>query len=359
MRIVVKIGSSSLVGPRGTLDHDLINDISQQISQLVREDHQVILVCSGAIATGLGILGQRTRPTKLRALQAASAVGQGALFSKLAAAMMQHEQRCAQVLLTMHDAAHRASWRNARGTLEQLLRWGIVPIVNENDTTATDEITFGDNDSLAAQVAGSLRADLLLLLTDIDGLYTENPSNSAARLIELVEDQSLLDEVDLASEGSHWGSGGMRSKVIAAAMASTSGCGTRIARASSPNVILRAAANEPMGTYFVPKERRESAFQLWLRHAKKVRGRLHIDAGALDAICARGASLLPVGIDRASGAFEPGDAIEIICDDQAVARGICQYGSEELQALITDSSEARGKSEAVHRDEMVLINNGL
>jgi glutamate 5-kinase len=318
--------------------------------------HQVIVVSSGAIATGLGVLGRDRRPTELPALQAASAVGQGALFATWSSLFDTRGLRSGQVLLTMHDAAHRSSWVNARGTLEQLLSWGVVPVVNENDTTATDEITFGDNDALAAQVAVSLGADVLVLLTDTDGLYSEHPDRPDAVLIERVDDHSLLQRIDVASSGSHWGSGGMRSKVIAAEMAGTGGTVTWIARASTPSVVMQIVSGAHVGTRIAAHERSGSAFKLWLRHAKRSRGSIHVDEGARAAVVERGASLLPIGVTSIAGRFHPGDAVDVCgTDGAAFAKGIVEYSSSELSRLIDGAAGARGALEAVHRDQLVLL----
>ncbi|MCW2923258.1 MAG: glutamate 5-kinase [Thermoleophilia bacterium] len=362
MRIVVKIGSSSLVDALGQRQVGLLGRLVDDIATAVAAGHEVVLVSSGAIATGLGILGQSKRPTELPALQAASAVGQGALFATWSSMFELRGVRAAQVLLTMHDAAHRTSWRNARGTLEQLLAWQVVPIVNENDTTATDEITFGDNDALAAQVAVSLEADLLLLLTDTDGLFTEHPENPGARLIERVDDHSLLGRIDTATSGSHWGSGGMRSKVVAAEMASSGGVVTHIARAAADRVVGRIVAGEALGTRIAADARRQaSSFKLWLRYAKRTAGTVVVDAGARAAIVERGASLLPIGIVSADGSFGPGDAVDVAAGDGAAvafAKGIVEYSSSELARLARDPEAARGAPEAVHRDRLVLLGSG-
>lgn len=356
MRIVVKIGSSSLVDDSGHRQVGLLGQLVDDVAAVMGAGHQVVVVSSGAIATGLGILGRDRRPAELPALQAASAVGQGALFSTWSSLFDLRGIRAAQVLLTMHDAAHRSSWLNARGTLEQLLDWQVVPVVNENDTTATDEITFGDNDALAAQVAVALEADLLVLLTDTDGLYTEHPDSPDAQLIASVEDHSLLHRVDTATSGSHWGSGGMRSKVVAAEMAGTGGVVTHIARAGEAGVVGRLLLGEQLGTRIAGHARRGSSFKLWLRYAKHPRGLVHVDAGARQAIVERGASLLPIGVDRVEGAFHPGDAVEVVGPDGApFAKGIAEYSSGELARLAARSDDARGAPEAVHRDQLVLL----
>ena len=355
MRIVVKIGSSSLVSAAGELAHGRIAALVADIATARAAGHDVIVVSSGAIATGLGLLGYATRPRELPALQAASAVGQGALFASWAQLLASHGLVAAQVLLTMHDASHRSSWVNARNTLEQLVAWGSVPIVNENDTTATDEITFGDNDTLAAQVAVSLNAELLVLLTDTDGLYTEHPDSPGAELIHTVDDHSLLHRIDTATSGSHWGSGGMRSKVIAAEMASVGGTATFITDSSAEGVVSRLLAGEHIGTKVVADARRGSSFKLWLRYAKKATGVVVVDEGARNAIIDGGASLLPIGIASVEGGFQAGDAVTVATEAGGeFAKGIVQYAASEINRLIAEKSRARGAPEAIHRDQLVV-----
>lgn len=360
MRIVVKIGSSSLVHQTGEVQRERIDAIVDDIAQALAQGHHVVLVSSGAIATGLGLLQQASRPADLPSLQAASAIGQGALFEVWRRSFDRHRIHAAQVLLTMHDATHRSSWINARNTLERLVEWSAVPVVNENDTTATDEITFGDNDTLAAQVAVAISADSLILLTDTDGLYTEHPSAATATLIEQVDDHSLLRRIDTATPGSHWGSGGMRSKVVAAEMASVAGITTFIANASGDDVVVRVAAGERVGTRIMADTRRGSSFKLWLRYAKQPAGDVHVDAGAWNAIVHNGASLLPVGIDRVEGEFRSGDAVRVVCDPHGgeFARGICEYSAAELRRLLRDKQDARGRDEAIHRDQLAVFTAG-
>ncbi len=357
MRIVVKIGSSSLVHADGTPDHAGIAALVADVAAAHGAGHRVVVVSSGAIATGLGMLGHAERPSELPALQAASAVGQGALFAVWSSLFAQTGLRAAQVLLTMHDATHRTSWVNARNTLDQLLDWGVVPIVNENDTTATDEITFGDNDTLAAQVAVAIEADALLLLTDTDGLYTEHPANPGAQLIDRVDDHSLLRRIDTATPGSHWGSGGMRSKVIAAEMASAGGATTFIAHARAAGIVNRISSGEHIGTRVAADRRQGTSFKLWLRYAKQPRGVLHIDEGASTALVERGASLLPVGITAVEGSFIAGDAVAVHCAVRGgeIARGLVGYASSELTRRIDDRDLQRGAPEAIHRDQLVVF----
>jgi glutamate 5-kinase len=242
----------------------------------------------------------------------------------------------------------------------QLLDWGIVPVVNENDTTATDEITFGDNDTLAAQVAVSLSMDRLVLLTDTDGLYTEHPSSPAAELIRDVHDHSLLRKIDTATPGSHWGSGGMRSKVIAAEMASFGGTVTHIARAGEAGVLARVMSGQPCGTRVDADGRGHSSFKLWLRYAKPATGVLLVDDGAVAALAERGASLLPIGIVGVEGSFSAGDAVEVkrASDGHLVAKGLVDHSAREVSRFVADRERARGQDEAIHRDRLVLIGIG-
>lgn len=359
MRLVAKIGSSSLVGEQGELRLDVLRALVDDIAAVVRAGHEVVLVSSGAIATGLGVLGKTSRPRELPALQAASAVGQGALFATWAGLFGERGIVAAQVLLTMHDAHQRTAYVNARNTLEQLLAWGAVPIVNENDTTATDEITFGDNDTLAAQVAVSLNAHVLVLLTDTDGLYTEHPDTPGAELIEVVDDHSLLRRIDTAGPGSHWGSGGMRSKVIAAEMASVGGTQTEIAHAATPGVLQRAADGERVGTRVLADRRHGSSYKLWLRYAKRARGVVRVDHGAYRAVTASGASLLPVGVVAVDGEFQVGDAVTVECEGVGeFAKGVVEYSSAELLSLAQQRETARGADEAIHRDQLVVYSAG-
>jgi glutamate 5-kinase len=285
-------------------------------------------------------------------LQAAAAVGQGVLQQAWHRALARRGVASAQVLLTAAEVRHRRSYVNARATLETLLRWSVVPVVNENDSTATDEITFGDNDALAAQVAVLLGARLLVLLTDQDGLYTQDPRRPSAELVAEVTDHRLLAEIEVGGRGSAWGSGGMRSKVVAAEMASAGGVPTVICRGGRRGVLAAAIAGEAVGTRFAADARSVSAFKLWVRYGRPAAGRIDVDAGALRALTRDGASLLPVGITAVHGRFTTGDAVEIAGPDgQPFARGLAQVAASELRGAIG----RRGSEPAVHRDELVLL----
>lgn len=355
MLIVIKIGSSSIVDERGVPHHTWLNAVVDDIIAAGMAGHRVIVVSSGAIATGIGLLTLDRRPSDLPSLQAASAVGQGELFSLWAHTFRQRQRQAAQILLTMHDVGHRTAYLNARGTLMKLLDWGIVPIVNENDTTATDEITFGDNDMLAAQVAVAMEADRLLLLTDTDGLYTAHPDEPGSERIDLVDDYSLLKQVDTATVGSHWGSGGMRSKVIAAEMARVGGTESYIARAREANIVSRIAAGEHIGTRILADKRTGSSYKLWVRYAKPSRGTICVDDGAAIALVSNGASLLAVGVSQHEGSFRPGDAVTVQgVDGREIARGIVDCSSEDLARACNNVSHARAMSAVIHRDDLVV-----
>jgi glutamate 5-kinase len=349
--VVVKIGSSTLVDERGRARTRVFGHVAADVAALVADGVPVVVVSSGAIALGLGMLGREARPRQLRELQAASAVGQSVLLQRWERSLARGGVRCAQVLLTAGDVHRRVGYINARRTLETLLDWGVVPVVNENDSTATDEITFGDNDALAAQVAVLLRARMLVLLTDIDGLYDRDPLDPTATLIREVHDHRLLESLDVGGAGSAWGSGGMRSKLVAAEMASTGGVPAVIASGTRPGSLLGAVSGADGGTRFQADPRPLSSYKLWIRYGKPVRGRLAVDSGARRAVIEGGTSLLAVGLTGVDGGFGAGDAVEICHDGTPFAVGITRYPAAELRRL----AGVRGVDEAVHRDNLVVL----
>ena len=361
MTVVAKLGSSIVAGEDGELRTDVLDRVCAQVAGLEKGGEQVVMVTSGAIARGMRLLGLTARPREMDELQAASAVGQGDLFRAYEQRLAGHDVRSAQVLLTASDIGARTNYLNARQTLRRLLEWQIVPVINENDTTATDEITFGDNDFLAAQVAVLVGADLLVLLTDTGGLYTADPRlDPGATLVEHVHDPEALGVLEIGHETSPLGSGGMRSKVVAADMATSAGIPAVIASGLEPGVLGRAWAGEATGTRFAPRPSRQSSFKLWLRYAKPAQGTLCVDAGAARALREGGTSLLPVGIVEVRGSFDAGDAVEIRADDAAVGKGICNYSAAELRRVMGRKSAQvrevlpRATEEAVHRDYFVL-----
>ncbi len=321
----------------------------------------MVVVTSGAIARGMRLMDLPMRPSGMQELQAASAVGQGKLYRTYDELLQARGVKSAQVLLTFFDMSARTHYLNARHTLGKLLDWRVVPVINENDTTTTDEISFGDNDFLAAQVAILIGADRLVLLTDIGGLYSADPRRDpSARLVEEVSAVEALDGLDIGVSTSPLGSGGMRSKVVAAEMATAAGIPVTIADGTDRDEIAKALAGAPTGTRFVPQAGRVSSFKLWLRYAKPARGRVTVDDGAERALRERGTSLLPVGVVEVEGDFEAGDAVEVRCAGRPVGKGIVGYSANELRrikGLKTDEVRKllpRATEEAVHRDYFVL-----
>jgi glutamate 5-kinase len=321
-----------------------------------------VIVTSGAIARGMSLLELPIRPRAMEELQAASAVGQGKLFRVYDELLRDRGVTTAQVLLTFFDLSARTHYLNARQTLRKLLDWRVLPVINENDTTTTDDISFGDNDFLAAQVAVLTGADLLLLLTDTDGLYTADPRRDAgAEHVAEVTDFRRLAALHIGHAGSPLSSGGMRSKVVAAEMATAAGIEAVIASGLAPGIVRAAAAGERVGTRCRPQATRYSSFKLWLKYAKPPQGRVGIDAGAVRALREGGTSLLPVGVVAVDGEFDAGDAVEIARDGgEVIGKGISNYSADELRSVKgLQSAQVRARlpqatEEAVHRDYFVL-----
>jgi glutamate 5-kinase len=361
---VVKLGSTLVADQDGDLREEVLAELCRQVAELCSGGTPVALVTSGAIARGMRLLGMPVRPTGMEELQAASAVGQGPLYAVYSEMLANHGVRSAQVLLTFFDMSARMQYLNARQTLSKLLEWNIVPVINENDTTATDEISFGDNDILAAQVAILMSADLLVVLSDVDALYTKDPSRHGdAEPVREVSDPAQLQDYDIGMSASHLGSGGMRSKVLAAEMATSAGIPVVICNGTIPGLLTRAVTGEEAGTRFHPQERRQSSFKLWLKYAKPSSGTVVVDGGAERALREQGTSLLPVGVVAVEGDFEQGDAVEVAAATdgrRAIGKGITSYSAVELRRVMgLKSSEVRAvlpraTAEAVHRDYFVL-----
>ncbi len=363
MTLVVKLGSSIVAADDGELRADVLDSVCAQVAQLERSGERVVLVTSGAIARGMRLMRLTRRPDAMDELQAASAVGQGNLFRAYESRLNLHGTRAAQVLLAAGDLAARTNFLNARQTLRRLIEWGVVPIVNENDTTATEEITFGDNDFLAAQVALLLKAQLLVLLTNVDGLYSGDPqSESDARLVEEVKDFAQLVELQINHETSVFGSGGMRSKVAAAEMASEAGIPAVICNGTKNGTLLAAAQGASGGTRFAPGEGKTSNFKLWLKYQKQPSGTLFVDKGAARKLRESGSSLLAVGIVDTLGTYSVGDAVAVVDHDarQQIGKGITEYSSQELGRILGMPTNAIKKfipgasDEVIHRDRFVL-----
>jgi glutamate 5-kinase len=362
MTFVVKLGSSIVAADDGELRVDVLDSVCRQVASLEQGGERVVMVTSGAIARGMRLLELPVRPRAMDELQAASAVGQGDLFRAYQSRLAAGGTRSAQVLLTAADIAARSNYLNARQTLRRLIDWGVVPVVNENDTTATDEISFGDNDFLAAQVAILLNARLLVLLSDVDGLYSADPSvSSDAEMLDVVDDFSQLSKLEIGDRTSAFGSGGMRSKVAAAEMAAEAGIPATICNGTRSGTLLAAAGGDATGTRFAAQAGKASSFKLWLKYAKPSRGRLTVDEGAARVLRESGSSLLPVGITDIDGSFEAGDAVEVTYDGTVLGKGIADYSSQELSRVLgMKSSQVRellphAADEVIHRDKFVLL----
>ena len=367
-RIVIKLGSSIVADERGEPRGDTLARVCDAAASLHRGGDDVVLVTSGAIARGMRVMELPVRPRTVQDLQAASAVGQGKLYRVYDELLRERGVTSAQVLLTFFDMSARTHYLNARQTLRKLLEWRVVPVINENDTTATDEISFGDNDFLAAQVAILTSADLLVLLTDTDGLFSADPRlHPDARLLGEVTDYEALAELQIGHTTSPLGSGGMRSKVVAADMATAAGIRAVICNGVRDGALEAVLAGEREGTNFPPRAARYSSFKLWLKYAKPSHGTLTVDAGAARALREGGTSLLPVGIVAVEGSFDAGDAVDIAearengeRPARPLAKGICNYSADELRRVSGMKSAAvrdvlpRATEEAVHRDYLVV-----
>lgn len=363
-RIVVKIGSSSLTREDGGLDLNRIDVVARLASAWCRQGKEIIIVSSGAVAAGLEPLGMSSRPRDLATVQAAAAMGQGLLVARWSDAFQAHHRHVAQVLLTTADVLQREHYTNARSALEKLLSYGVVPIINENDAVTTRAVRFGDNDRLASYVAQLVAADVLVLLTDVDGLYTAPPSHPDARLIEVVEASEELDGIDVRGTASKVGTGGMTTKLQAATMAQHSGVGVVMTSAERLGEVL---AGERVGTWFEPSPTRPASRTLWIAHVAPSGGEIVIDDGAVRALTVGKKSLLAVGVAQVLGDFQSGEVVDISGSDGLVARGVVGYDSDSLAAIAGLSGEAlsealRAQGEdaehprpAVHRDDLAVL----
>jgi glutamate 5-kinase len=360
-RIVVKVGSSSLTTAAGGIDPERVRRLVDVLAAVRAGGAEVVLVSSGAIAAGLAPLGLTRRPRGLPAQQAAASVGQGLLVHRYTEELARHGLTTGQVLLTVDDVTRRAHYRNAYQTFAKLLELGVLPVVNENDTVATHEIRFGDNDRLAALVAQMVHADLLVLLSDVDGLYDGDPSLPGSSLLSDVRAESDLASVRIGSAGGAGvGTGGMHTKVEAARIAT--GAGIPVVLTSAEHAVA-ALAGDPVGTLFHATGKRRPTRLLWLAHATEPKGTLLLDAGAVRAVTERRASLLAAGLVGVSGSFVAGDPVDLVDPEgRSVARGLVNFDAAELPALVGRSSHdlkrelgAAYEREVVHRDDLVLL----
>lgn len=365
--IVVKIGTSSLTQPTGQIAIATIASLVETLTELRSQGHRLVLVSSGAVGIGCARLNLTERPRKMALKQAVAAVGQGRLMRIYDDLFSNLQQAIAQILITRRELIERTSYVNAFNTFRELLDLGVIPIVNENDTIAVDELKFGDNDTLSALVASLVQADWLFLLTDVDRLYSADPRTVPdARPINLVSNQDFAQlAVEAGASGSQWGTGGMATKLAAARIATSSGVRTVITQGKQPQNILKILRGEQLGTQFEPQAKTDNARKRWITYGLIPMGKLYLDSGAVKAISQKGKSLLPAGIVAVEGEFVASDAVQL-CDrhGQEIGRGLVNYSSEEIQQIKGQHSEKiaailnyEGADTVVHRNNLVIIDN--
>lgn len=361
-RWVVKVGSSLVTNDGSGLDLSAIEDWAGQLVAMQKQGIQLVLVSSGAVAEGVARLGLKSRPKQVQMQQAAAAVGQMGLIQAYESSFMGHGVHTAQILLTHDDLSNRTRYLNARSTLTTLLEMGVIPVVNENDTVATAELCFGDNDTLAALVANLINADVMLILTDQAGLFDADPRNNASA--KLVPSASALDASlsAMAGKGSSLGRGGMMTKISAAKLASRSGTNTLIANGREQQILSRLHAGEEIGTLLLANSEPVTAKKQWLASQLTVNGSLVLDSGAVRVLKESGRSLLPVGVKSVNGVFSRGDVVSCINEEGTeIARGLVNYGKGEIEQIMGKSSENieialgyAGDAEIIHRDNLIL-----
>ncbi len=369
--IVIKIGTSSLTQSDGKLALSTIATLVETLTNLRQQGNKIVLVTSGAIGVGCARLGLKERPKKIAEKQAVAAIGQGRLMRIYDDLFSSLDQPIAQVLLTRNNFTERSSYLNIKNTFNELFKLSVIPIVNENDTVAVDELKFGDNDSLSALVAGLINADWLFLLTDVDRLYTADPRQFAdAEPIFQVENMEELTKLQIGDRGSQWGTGGMITKINAAKIATGSGVKTVILKGTSPGNIIKVLAGADIGTKFMPQTEPENARKRWIAFGLVPTGKIYLDKGAIAAISQGGKSLLPAGIMRIKNDFKRGDLV-VLCDEhgEEIARGLVNYNGEEVDKIkgchsddiakilgdkIDGSSDDEIDDTVVHRDNMVV-----
>ena len=363
-RIVVKVGSSTLTHETGKLNYHRIERLAMEIADLANQGKEMVLVSSGAVSAGMGPLGLSARPKTIREKQAVAAVGQGVLMHTYEKMFREYGQNVGQVLLTRMDAQDRKKFMNSRNTLLTMLQMGVIPIINENDVVAIDEFKIGDNDTLSAMVSNFIEADLLIILSDVDGLYTANPqTHPEARIIPVVTevDKHVYDIAGGA--GSSIGTGGMYTKIQAASIATSSGVDMVIASGSEDGVLRRICQGEDVGTWFTAKDSNLHTKKRWLLSGSKAQGSLIVDGGCRNALVEHGSSLLPVGIAAVEGEFHEGDIVNVMYEGLVIAKGIVNYNSESVEAIKrhkTDDIEGilghEGVyEEVIHRDNLVVM----
>jgi glutamate 5-kinase len=363
-RLVIKIGSNILADDREGLNIKRISTIAAEIVEIKALGFEVVVVSSGAVAAGMKKLGLKEKPKEIKLKQAAAAIGQSSLMWAYEKSFGEHDARVAQILLTRDDLAHRGRYINSKNTMMTLLSYGVVPIVNENDTVVTDEIKFGDNDNLAALVAILIQAERMIILSDVDGLYTEDPGiNAAAELVPCVDEITPLIERQAGDTGSSVGTGGMSSKVRAAKKATSHGIAVNIINGRKKGLIVSLLKGKPQGTFFRPKEDRLSNRKGWIAYSSKATGTLVLDDGAARALLQMGRSLLPSGIVSVTGDFEAGDPVYCVdARGKRIAKGLTNYATDDVRKILgrqTSEIEAilgfKYSEEIIHRDNLVLL----
>jgi glutamate 5-kinase len=362
-RIVIKIGTSSLTDKQGKIDSQKISGLTHQIAKLSQEGKQMILVTSGAVGAGLGKLGLGQKPASIPQTQALAAIGQGILMQNYEKLFHQYDLTVAQILLTKDDFSQRERYLNARNTILALLEYQVIPIINENDTIAVEEIRFGDNDTLASLVSGLLSADLLIILSDVKGFYTNDPqTDPRAQLIPVIED--MTDEIiaSAGDAGSKFASGGMITKLQAAAIANAQGIPMVLAKSDEPQILKKISNGTCSGTLFLPSDHPLGGKKSWLAFGSQPEGKLFLDNGAQKALIENGSSLLATGIIKVEGDFLRGAVVSIIGNDMEIARGISNYSSQDIELIMGQHSSKIKEllkhaqdMEVVHRDHLSLI----
>ena len=361
-RIVVKSGAASLTRADGGLDLNRIDAVARLVSRWRGRDREVVIVSSGAVAAGLDPLGFSAKPKDLPSVQAAAAMGQGLLMARWTAAFQAHHLDAAQVLLTTDDVMRRDHYTNVRASLTRLLGLGVVPILNENDAVTTRELRFGDNDRLAALIAQMITADALVLLTDVDGLYTAPPDHPGSQLIERVAGVDDLMSVLVTGAGSRVGTGGMATKVQAAMLATASGIGVQLASANDLQAVLEGTH---VGTWFEPSAQRPASRRLWIAHVAPSRGEIIVDEGAARAITEGKKSLLVAGVHSVLGHFEAGDVVDVASPTGLIARGVSGYDSDTLAEVAGAGMEQLAAAgfehprPAIHRDDLAVLGDAF
>ncbi|MBI5409875.1 MAG: glutamate 5-kinase [Nitrospirae bacterium] len=362
-RLVIKIGSNILASAERGLNTERLHALTKDIAEVADKGYSVVIVSSGAVAAGLKKLGLKEKPKDIRLKQAAAAIGQSSLMWAYEQNFAGFHKKVAQVLLTKDDIENRQRYINAKNTLFTLLSYGVIPVINENDPVAVDEIKFGDNDMLAALAAGLVEADMLIILSDVEGLYTKNPEHKDAVLIERVDEITADMEKSAGSAGSAVGTGGMYSKILAAKQATSHGIPVAIMSGKKNGLLPRFIQGEKAGTYFQPKTRRLSSKKGWIAYGVKSKGAIYLDDGAVNALTTQGKSLLPSGILKIEGDFEVGDYVRCLNKDgEKVAKGLTNYSSKDLELIkgrkTSEIEKVLGykySDEVIHRDNLAAL----